>query len=148
MKTLRKPRNLCKVGRTRVTVWLENMLVEKMRLDARERSVTQQSIIESAMRDYYRPPKDDLEGLIARRFNYLESVLKKLDSQSHVAAEAIALVIRLWLTERPEIVSGTKMSSKAQGFYRRCLWSVGKRIESGQTVFRDVEVAKDEEKGN
>lgn len=146
VKAPRKPRNLCHEGRTRVTVWLENKLVEKIRFDAKERFITQQSIIESALRDAYRPPAEDLEAFIARRFNYVDTTLKKLDSQSQVTAEALALFLRLWLAVTPKILEVTTATTQIQEFYTKVLRTIESRIANSHTIFKEVEAVMEEKR--
>lgn len=139
MKTPKRNRNFTNHGRTRVTVWLENELVDKIRFEAKQGYITQQRIIESAIRDAYKPPAEGLQDFIARRCNYLDERIQKVDMQSQITAEALALFFRLWMHINPRVREAGKYTPEEQEFYGRCVKTIGKKLEEGDTLFEHVE---------
>lgn len=142
MKTPKRHRNFSNHGRKRVTVWLEDGLVEKIRFEAKQGYITQQRIIESAIRDAYKPPAEGLQEFIARRCNYLDGRIQKIDVQSQITAEALSLFFRLWMHINPRVREAGKYTPDEQEFYGKCVKTIALKLEEGGALFRDVRDVK------
>ena len=129
-------------GKTRVSVWIQAELLKELTIEAKDRGITRQSILESALRDRFRPiPREDYEALIARRLNRQDARIKRLEQRVEILAESFAMYLRMWLMSSPEVPEAQREAAvmQARERYDRYLKAVGKKVRTGQTIFTELE---------
>src|SRR6185312_12402807 len=80
------------------------------------------------------------DGALVRRLDRLSRQLDRLDRDSAIMAETIALFVRYYLTITPPLPSGDQVAARALGRERFEIFvaQVGKRVASGGRLVADV----------
>ena len=130
--------NAVKFPRRKASVFLDDNLMDQVVAEAHSRQVSQQSLLESTIRDRYSPErKEENEAIIARRLSKIDTKLQVMERQIEVIAESLALYVRMWLTRTSEIPEEERDAAvlQAQARYDRYLKSLGKQLMSKETIF-------------
>ena len=135
-----KKNNLRK-GKRRVAFWLDPQIARKLLLEAKEKGITRQSIVESVLRDRLNSiSREDSDALIIRRLNKQDTSLLRLEEKIDTFAEAFAMFLRMWLMSNQEVPECQKEAAvmQARERYDRYLKAVGKRLRTGQSIFEEL----------
>lgn len=138
----RKPRNFSRAGKCKVTVWLEKSIVENLRAEASTKFVSQQSIIETELRDRYQSTTaDDLSGVTERRLNAVDDHLHSLERQLQILVEGFAMFIRMWFLTDRQLSDDEKrcVMPRAIDRYKKCLEYINDRVKNGKSVVAELE---------
>lgn len=141
MTTSAKFKRTIRKTKKRFTAWIPVDVLKLLKNEANDRRTSQQSILESALRERYIPA--DTEGeiaLVLRRITKVDSKLKTLDRELEIIAETIALFIRTWLAYTDEVPESRREETqfKGQRRFEKFLINLSKRITVGQSLFSDL----------
>lgn len=128
-------------GKKRIGVWLEPGLLKELSIEAKDKSVTRQSIMEGALRNFInRVPREDFQALLLRRMNRQDTKLKRIESRLEILAESFAMYLRMWLVVTPEVPESQKEASimQARERYDRYLKALGKKLRTGESLFTEL----------
>ena len=99
---------------------------------ALRKRVGQPDIVEAALRSFMSPDSSEqLEAALSRRLDRIDRHLGRLDQQTEVATEALALFVRFWLTANPPLPDSGLPAAQAQGKerYEGFVEALARRLE-------------------
>jgi len=102
---------------------------------ALHKRATQASIVEAAVASFLSPDGSErTEAAVTRRLDRLTKQNEKLQFQTEVTNEALALFVRFWLTANPPLPESARASSQAQGKerYDGFVEALSRKLESGK----------------
>ncbi len=103
----------------KVTLRISKGVADRIRDEAKQRRVTQQSIIMSALRDRYDP--DSLlakDAMVADRLSRVDRQLRAVVDSCKVIAESQAFFVRMWLTSNAEVPANQRERAVASAKIR------------------------------
>jgi hypothetical protein len=125
----------------RLNVYFEGRLTAALETLAARRRVSKSAIVETALASYLSPDADEQrEAAVVRRLDRLTRALERLDRDQTIAAEALALFVRFWLTTTPPLPDTMRAAAQAKGRerYQAFVESLGRRLAKGTTLTREV----------
>jgi hypothetical protein len=108
---------------------------------ATRRRLTRSAIVEAAVASFLSPDgADRLEAAFARRLDRLTRQVQRLERDSGLSTEALALFIRFWLTITPPLPSDAQATAQAKGRerYEGFIEALGRRLNQGRTLRDEI----------
>ena len=97
-------RDTLEAGRIKASVYIDQQLLNKIKGEADERRVSQQALIENALKDRYSEVTQmERDAAIAERLNRVDMRMRKMGEQIEMVSEGFALYVRMWLASTPEV---------------------------------------------
>lgn len=113
---------------------------------ATRRRVTRSAIIEAAVASFMSPDGPDrLEAALSRRLDRLTRQADRLERNVAIGNEAVALHVRLWLTNTAQLPEAQQAAANAKGRerYDRFLEALGRRVAKGRMLADEIVVDVD-----
>jgi hypothetical protein len=90
-------------------------IIEQLAEFACRKRVGQPDIVEAALRSFMSPDSSEqLEAALSRRLDRIDRHLVRLDEQTEITTEALALFVRFWLTANPQLPDAVRAAAQAQ----------------------------------
>lgn len=127
--------------KARMNVYFESVLLQRVEELAARKGLTKSNIIEAAVASFLSPDAEDRrEAAFARRLDRLTRQMERLERDTMISAEALALFVRFWLTVTPPLPDNAQAAAKAKGTerYQGFIETLGRRIAKGQNILREV----------
>ena len=108
---------------------------------ATRRRLTRSAIVEAAVASFLSPDgADRLEAAFARRLDRLTRQVQRLERDSGLSTEALALFIRFWLTITPPLPPDAQGTAQAKGRerYEGFIEALGRRLNQGRTLRDEI----------
>ncbi|HMM62868.1 MAG TPA: CopG family transcriptional regulator [Mesorhizobium sp.] len=138
--------------RTRMNVYFDPALLEKVEALALRRNVSKSAIVEAAVASFLSGDTTErMEAAMSRRMDKLGRQIDTLDEDLAVLGEAVSLFVHFWLTTTPPLPDSGKAAARAKGNerYKGFMQTLGKRLATGdrflKELSRDVESIEDED---
>jgi predicted transcriptional regulator len=125
----------------KLSIYLSDHVSERLCLAAKRPGTNRSAIVDAALDRFLNPERDTSgDGALIRRLDRVSRQLDRLDRDSAIMAETIALFIRYYLTITPPLPSGDQEAARALGRERFEIFvaQVGKRVASGAGLVADV----------
>lgn len=125
----------------KLSVYLSDHVAERLTLAAKRPGTNRSAIVDAALDRFLNPERDTSgDGALVRRLDRISRQLDRLDRDSAVMAETVALFVRYYLTITPPLPSGDQNAARALGRERFEIFvaQVGKRVASGGRLVADV----------
>jgi hypothetical protein len=125
----------------KLSVYLSDHVAERLTLAAKRPGTNRSAIVDAALDRFLNPERDTSgDGALIRRLDRVSRQLDRLDRDSSIMAETIALFVRYYLTITPPLPSGDQEAARALGRERFEIFvaQVGKRVASGGRLVADV----------
>jgi hypothetical protein len=91
-------------------------VIDQLAEVALRKRVGQPDIVEAALRSFMSPDSSEqLEAALSRRLDRIDRHLGRLDEQTEITTEALALFVRFWLTANPPLPDSGQAAAQAQG---------------------------------
>ena len=91
-------------------------VIDQLAEVALRKRVGQPDIVEAALRSFMSPDSSEqLEAALSRRLDRIDRHLGRLDEQTEITTEALALFGRFWLTANPPLPDSGQAAAQAQG---------------------------------
>lgn len=103
--------------------------------------LSQAVVVEAALTSFLSPDgMDRLEATLARRLDRQVRQLDRLETHIQIANEALAMFVRFWLTVTPPLPDTAETAAQTSGRerYKRFLETLGRRMETGQSLAREL----------
>ena len=116
------------------------MIAQISELAARKR-LTRSAIVEAAVASFLSPDgADRMEAAFTRRLDRLTRQVQRLERNSGISTEAIALFVRFWLTITPPLPPDAQATAQAKGRerYEGFIEALGRRLNQGRTLFDEI----------
>jgi hypothetical protein len=124
-----------------LSVYLNPEVMARLGELANQKNQPKSLIAEAAIGSFVTPDDSDrCEAALVRRLDLLTRQGERLERDLSIAAEAIALFIRFWLTVTPPLPEGAQAAAQAKGRERFELFleTLGRRLAKGQSLLREV----------
>lgn len=128
-------------ARTRMNVYFDPALLEKVEALALRRNVSKSTIVEAAVASFLSGDTTErLEAAMSRRMDKLGRQIDALDEDLAVLGEAVSLFVHFWLTTTPPLPESAKASARAKGNerYRGFMQMLGRRLASGDRFIKEL----------
>jgi predicted transcriptional regulator len=129
------------IMKPKLSVYLSDHVAERLTLAAKRPGTNRSAIVDAALDRFLNPERDTSgDGALVRRLDRISRQLDRLDRDSAVMAETLALFVRYYLTITPPLPSGDQNAARALGRERFEIFvaQVGKRVASGGRLVADV----------
>lgn len=107
-------------------------VIDQLAEFALRKRVGQPDIVEAALRSFMSPDSSEqLEAALSRRLDRIDRHLGRLDQQTEITTEALALFVRFWLTATPPLPDSGLPAVQAQGKerYEGFVEALARRLE-------------------
>jgi len=128
-----------------LSVYLDPEVMAQLIELAGQRNQSKSVIAEAAIASFVTPDDSDRrEAALVRRLDLLTRQGERLERDLSIAAEAIALFIRFWLTVTPPLPESAQAAAQANGRERFELFleTLGRRLAKGHSLLREVSIDK------
>lgn len=127
--------------RVRLNVYFPPELASQIAELAIRKRISQSSIVEAAVASYLSPDGSDrLEAAFARRLDRLSRQVQRLERNTGLGTEALALFVRFWLTVTPPLPEDAQSAAQIHGRkrYEGFIETLGRRFASGRSVLDEI----------
>ncbi len=127
--------------RIRLNVYFPPALAKQIDELAIRRRISRSAIIEAAVASYLSPDSSDrMEAAFARRLDRLTRQVQRLERNTGLTTEALALFVRFWLSVTPPLPDEAQAAAQVKGRkrYDGFVETLGRRYASGKTLLDDI----------
>ena len=124
-----------------LSTYLDPKLAESLETYAARRKVSKSVVAEAAIASFLSPDSAERdEAVLARRFDRLSRQVERLERDSTISIEMLALFVRSWLAATPVLPEPepTAAEIKARERFERFVRALGQRLASGRSLAREV----------
>ena len=125
----------------RLNVYFDAALSVELDALAVRRKVSKSQIVEAALAAFLSPDAaDQREAAIVRRMDRLTRGIERLERDQTIAAEALALFVKFWLTTTLPLPDAMRDAANANGRerYEGFVEALGRRLAKGNTLTKEV----------
>lgn len=127
--------------RDRLNVSLPVEMIAQVNDLADRKRLTRSAIVEAAVNSFLSPDSEDQkEAAFARRLDRLSRQLQRLERNSGLSVETLALFIRFWLTITPPLPPEAQAAAQAKGRerYEGFIEALARRWNQGRSLFDEI----------
>lgn len=129
--------------KVRLSVYLDPKLAKRLEAYAKERRRSLSVVAEASIASFLSPDAPDrMEAVLAKRLDRIGRQVERLNRDTGVGLETLALFVRHWLVAVPAPSEAHYAAAQAKGRerYERFLEALGRRLSKGPTLLREVSV--------
>ncbi|WP_447763357.1 ribbon-helix-helix protein, CopG family [Sphingopyxis panaciterrae] len=130
-----------KNGHVKQTFRLDAELVRLVAERAQQRRLTRTEVVEAALASLLTPDHDErLEAMVTRRLDRMSRQLDRIEWQSELVSETLALLVRHWLTNSPPLPDAALGAAQAVGKRRweAFVAALARRMEAGPKLAAEL----------
>lgn len=127
--------------RDRLNVSLPVEMIARINEVAAQKRLTRSAIVEAAVASFLSPDgADRMEAAFTRRLDRLTRQVQRLERNSGLTTEALALFVRFWLTVTPPLPPEAQASAQVKGRerYEGFIEALGRRLNQGRTLLDEI----------
>ncbi|SCW50191.1 Ribbon-helix-helix protein, copG family [Sphingobium faniae] len=127
--------------RVRLNVYFPPELARQVSELAIRRRISRSAIVEAAVASWMSPDgADRLEAAFARRLDRLSRQVQRLERNTGLTTEALALFVRFWLSVTPPLPDEDQAAAQVKGRkrYEGFVETLGRRYASGKTLLDEI----------
>lgn len=127
--------------RDRLNLSLPIEMIAQINDLATRKRLTRSAIVEAAVASFLSPDgADRMEAAFTRRLDRLTRQVQRLERNSGLSTEALALFVRFWLTITPPLPPDAQATAQAKGRerYEGFIEALGRRLNQGRTLFDEI----------
>lgn len=127
--------------KVRLSVYLDPKLAKLLEAYAQERRRSLSVVAEASIASFLSPDAPDrMEAVMAKRLDRISRQIDRLNRDTGIGLETLALFIRHWLVAVPAPSEAHYAAAQAKGRerYERFLEALGRRLSKGPTLLREV----------
>lgn len=116
-------------------------VIDQLAEFALRKRVGQPDIVEAALRSFMSPDSSEqLEAALSRRLDRIDRHLGRLDQQTEITTEALALFVRFWLTANPPLPDAARAAAQAQANerYDGFVEALARKLHTGSRLFDEA----------
>lgn len=128
-------------GHVKQTFRLDAELVRLVAERAERRRLTRTEVVEAALASLLTPDHDErLEAMVTRRLDRMSRQLDRIEWQSELSSETLALLVRHWLTNSPPLPDAALAAAQAVGKRRweAFVAALARRMETGPKLAAEL----------
>lgn len=125
----------------RLSVYLDPGLMRSLADFAARRDQSRSLIAEAAIASFLSPDSDERrEAIIAKRLDGIDRRMQRLERDTGIAIETMALFVRFWLGSTPSLPEATQAATRAKAGerYDSFLDALGRRLAKGPKLLQEV----------
>ncbi|GLS99740.1 CopG family transcriptional regulator [Sphingobium jiangsuense] len=127
--------------RVRLNVYFPPELARQVSELAIRRRISRSAIVEAAVASYMSPDgADRLEAAFARRLDRLSRQVQRLERNTGLTTEALALFVHFWLSVTPPLPDEDQAAAQIKGRkrYEGFVETLGRRYASGKSLLDEI----------
>jgi hypothetical protein len=127
--------------RDRLNVSLPVEMIARINELAAQKRLTRSAIVEAAVASFLSPDgADRMEAAFTRRLDRLTRQVQRLERNSGLTTEALALFVRFWLTVTPPLPPDAQAAAQVKGRerYEGFIEALGRRLNQGRTLIDEI----------
>lgn len=127
--------------RDRLNLSLPVEMIAQINELAIRKRLTRSAIVEAAIASFFSPDgADRREAAFTRRLDRLTRQVQRLERNSGISLEALALFVRFWLTVTPPLPPEAQTGAQAKGRerYEGFIEALGRRLNHGRTLLDEI----------
>jgi AcrR family transcriptional regulator len=127
--------------RDRLNVSLPVEMIARINELAAQKRLTRSAIVEAAVASFLSPDgADRMEAAFTRRLDRLTRQVQRLERNSGLTTEALALFVRFWLTVTPPLPPEAQAAAQVKGRerYEGFIEALGRRLNQGRTLSDEI----------
>ncbi|WP_400770360.1 ribbon-helix-helix protein, CopG family [Methylosinus sporium] len=127
--------------RDRLNVSLPVEMIARINELSAQKRLTRSAIVEAAVASFLSPDgADRMEAAFTRRLDRLTRQVQRLERNSGLTTEALALFVRFWLTVTPPLPPEAQAAAQVKGRerYEGFIEALGRRLNQGRTLFDEI----------
>lgn len=127
--------------RTRLNVYFPPALAKQVSELAIRKRISRSALVEAAVASYMSPDGSDrLEAAFARRLDRLSRQVERLERDTGMTTEALALFVRFWLSVTPPLPEEDQAAAQVKGRkrYEGFVETLGRRFASGKSLLDEI----------
>lgn len=127
--------------KARLSVYLDPDIMRALSDYAARREKSRSQIAEAAIASFLSPDADERqEAAIARRLDGIDRRMQRLERDTNITIETMALFVRFWLNSTPALPDSVQAAtrSKALERYDNFLDALGRRLAKGPKLRQEV----------
>jgi len=127
--------------RDRLNVSLPVEMITRINELAAQKRLTRSAIVEAAVASFLSPDgADRMEAAFTRRLDRLTRQVQRLERNSGLTTEALALFVRFWLTVTPPLPPEAQAAAQVKGRerYEGFMEALGRRLNQGRTLLDEI----------
>ena len=127
--------------KTPLSVYLDPELMRALAAYADRRDKSRSQIAEAAIASFLSPDADEQrEAAIAKRLDKLDRRITRLERDTGIGVEMIALFVRFWLSNTPPPPESERAAMRRQGGdrYDAFMDALGRRLAKGSKVRQEI----------
>lgn len=127
--------------RVRLNVYFSPELARQVSELAIRRRISRSAIVEAAVASWMSPDgADRMEAAFARRLDRLSRQVQRLERNTGLTTEALALFVRFWLAVTPPLPDEDHAAAQIKGRkrYEGFVETLGRRYASGKSLLDEI----------
>ena len=127
--------------RVRLNVYFPPELARQVSELAIRRRISRSAIVEAAVTSWMSPDgADRMEAAFARRLDRLSRQVQRLERNTGLTTEALALFVRFWLAVTPPLPDEDQAAAQVKGRkrYEGFVETLGRRYASGKSLLAEI----------
>jgi hypothetical protein len=127
--------------KTRLNVYFSPDLLRRLEDLADRKRLSRSSVVEAAVASFLSPDgADQREAAFTRRLDRLSRQIERLERDTGISVEALALFVRFWLTVTPPPPSEAQAAAQAKGRerYQDFVETLGRRLARGRGLLQEI----------
>ncbi|CAN5163142.1 ribbon-helix-helix domain-containing protein [soil metagenome] len=127
--------------RVRLNVYFPPELARQVSELAIRRRISRSAIVEAAVASYLSPDGGDrLEAAFSRRLDRLSRQVQRLERNTGLTTETLALFVRFWLSVTPPLPDEDQAAAQVKGRkrYEGFIETLGRRYASGKSLLDEI----------
>lgn len=127
--------------RERLNLTLPTEMIARINELAARKGLTRSAIVEAAVASFLSPDSSDrLEAAFTRRLDRLSRQVQRLERNSSLSTETLALFVRFWLTITPPLPPDAQAAAQIKGRerYEGFIEALGRRWLQGRRLFDEI----------
>lgn len=124
----------------RINVYLDDPIADQLALIARRPGANKSAIVNAALDRFFNPEPDNQTAALIRRLDRMTKALDRLDRNTGIGVETLALFIRYFLTVTPPLPADDQAAAHALGRERFEMFvaQVGRRLAQDGNLLSEV----------
>jgi len=125
----------------RLSVYLDPDLLRSLAEFAARRDQSRSLVAEAAIASFLSPDSEERrEAIIAKRLDGIDRRMQRLERDTGIAIETMALFVRFWLGSTPPLPEATQAATRAKAGerYDSFLDALGRRLAKGPKLLQEV----------
>ena len=127
--------------RDRLNLSLPIEMIAQINELATRKRLTRSAIVEAAVASFLSPDgADRMEAAFTRRFDRLTRQVQRLERNSGLSTETLALFVRFWLTITPPLPPDAQAAAQVKGRerYEGFIEALARRLNQGRTLMDEI----------